>query len=69
MASDTLTYAPRDISGHEFLLPQAVQIMMSGSDGQSRLEKRFANYKKYDVGVALSFGDPEPDPPTPPKKK
>ena len=37
-AQDVLTYAPRDISGHQFLLPQAVQISMEGADGQSRLE-------------------------------
>ncbi len=69
VAEDTLTYSPRDISGHQFLLPQAVQIRMAGADGQSRLEKRFANYKKYDVGSAISFGDPTPDPPPPTKKK
>ena len=66
-AEDTLTYAMREISGHQFLLPQAVQIVMSGSDGQSRLEKRFANYRKYDIGSTITFGDPEPPPP--PKKK
>jgi hypothetical protein len=68
-AEDTLAYAPRDISGHQFLLPQAVQIRMSGADGQSRLEKRFANYKKYSADSAISFGDPTPDPPPPTKKK
>ena len=67
-AQDTLTYAPRDISGHEFLLPQAVQIMMSGNDGQSRLEKRFANYRKYSADTSITFGDPDTSAP-PAKKK
>ncbi len=65
-AESKLTYADADLSGHVFLLPDAFETVMSGSDGRSRIEKRFRNYRKYSADSEITFGDDDPPPAKPP---
>jgi len=65
-AESTLVYRDQDLSGHIFLLPSDLEVIMGGSDFRSKIEKRFSTYRKYSADSDITF-DVVDDPPV--KKK
>jgi hypothetical protein len=67
-AESTLVYRDQDLSGHTFLLPASLEVVMGGSDFRTKIEKRFSIYRKYSADSEITF-DTVDDPPVPKKKK
>jgi hypothetical protein len=65
-AENTLIYREQDLSGHTFLLPSSVEVIMSGGDFRTKIEKQFSIYRKYSADSEITF-DTVDDPPV--KKK
>jgi hypothetical protein len=66
-AESTLVYRDQDLSGHTFLLPSELEVIMGGSDFRSKIEKRFSTYRKYSADSEITF-DTVDDPPVKKKK-
>jgi hypothetical protein len=66
-AESTLVYRDQDLSGHTFLLPSTLEVIMGGSDFRSKIEKRFSTYRKYSADSDITF-DTVDDPPVVKKK-
>jgi len=67
-AESTLVYRETDLSGHTFLLPSTLQVIMGGTDFRDRIDKQFSIYRKYSADSEITF-DTVDDPPPPKKKK
>ncbi len=65
-AESTLVYREQDLSGHSFLLPSDLEVVMGGGDFRSKIEKQFSIYRKYSADSEITF-DTVDDPPV--KKK
>src|ERR1700722_10174312 len=67
-AESTLVYREQELSGHTFLLPSTLQVIMDTSDFRDRIDKQFSIYRKYSADSEISF-DTVDDPPPVKKKK
>jgi hypothetical protein len=66
-AESTLVYRDQDLSGHTFLLPSDLEVIMGGSDFRTKIDKRFSTYRKYSADSDITF-DVVDDPPAKKKK-
>jgi hypothetical protein len=66
-AESTLVYREQDLSGHTFLLPSNLEVIMGESEFRSKIEKQFAIYRKYSADSEITF-DTVDDPPVVKKK-
>lgn len=66
-AENVLDYDYTELSGHTFLLPLSARVLMTGTDGMSRLEEEFRLYRKYSADSDIKF-DADPLPPLPADK-
>jgi hypothetical protein len=66
-AESTLVYREQDLSGHTFLLPASLEVIMGGSDFRDKIDKRFSIYRKYSADSEITF-DSVDDPPVKKKK-
>ena len=66
-AESTLVYREQDLSGHTFLLPANLEVIMGGSDFRTKIAKRFSTYRKYSADSEITFGTVD-DPPVKKKK-
>jgi hypothetical protein len=66
-AESTLVYRDQDLSGHTFLLPSDLQVIMGASDFRTRIDKRVSTYRKYSADSEITF-DTVDDPPVTKKK-
>jgi hypothetical protein len=65
-AESTLVYREQDLSGHTFLLPSTLEVIMGG-DFRSKIDKEFKIYRKYSADSDITF-DTVDDPPVVKKK-
>jgi hypothetical protein len=66
-ADSTLVYREQDLSGHNFLLPANLEVIMGGGDFRTRIQKQFSIYRKYTADSEITF-DTVDDPPVVKKK-
>jgi hypothetical protein len=66
-AQDVLDYDYTELSGRTFLLPLKAQVLLTGSDGLSRLDEEFRLYRKYSAESDIKF-DTDPIAPLPDDK-
>jgi len=64
-AESTLVYREQDLSGHTFLLPSNLEVIMGASDFRNKIEKQFSIYRKYSADSEITFDTVD----DPPKKK
>jgi hypothetical protein len=67
-AESTLVYREQELSGHTFLLPATLQVIMGNVDFRDRIDKQFSIYRKYSADSDITF-DTVDDPPPVTKKK
>ncbi|HZS55700.1 MAG TPA: hypothetical protein VFA65_14960 [Bryobacteraceae bacterium] len=73
-AEETLDYDQVDISGNPFILPLVATLYMVAGRENSKNEIQFGNYRKFEAGSTIFYGDskvtmdPTPPPPLPASK-
>jgi hypothetical protein len=71
-AQETLDYDQVDISGNPYIVPLVATLYMAAGREKSKNEIQFANYRKFETGSTIFYGDSkvttEPPPPLPASK-
>jgi hypothetical protein len=71
-AEETLDYDQVDISGNPYIVPLVATLYMTAGREKTKNEIQFANYRKFETGSTIFYGDSkittEPPPPVPASK-